>query len=103
MLSHVSNIQLKDLSISLVSDNAGLEPLSDSDLVYMSDTDERYVNRKDDITFRIVSALTAGEREELGVRDSLLLSTPADVATGLGLTAIYDHNRGGMVKPEQDM
>lgn len=101
LLSHVSNIQLKDLSISLVSDNAGLEPLSDSDLVYMSDTDERYVNRKDDITFRIVSALTAGEREELGVRDSLLLSTPADVATGLGLTAIYDHNRGAMVKPEQ--
>ena len=67
----------------------------------MSDTDEKFVNRKDDIEFEINSALTADERRQLGVTDSVKLSTPLDTTTGSGLLSIYDISKQQSAKPEQ--
>ena len=95
----LSNVILKDFEVNIYCNNGGDDPLDGSDLIYMSDTDEKFINEKDDITFRIVSALTTDERRELGVRDSLMLSTPCDASTGLGVTSL--RFAGTDVKPEQ--
>lgn len=98
VLPMVSNIQIENFEIKVYSDNALAEPLGDEDLVYISDNGERFVNTKDDITFTISSALTAEEREALGVREQIALSTAIDMATGRGVAEIW--RDGAPVKPE---
>ena len=67
----------------------------------MSDTKETFVNRKDDLEFKINSALTAEECAKLGVSNGVKLSTPLNIASGDGLLQIYDRNGNAKAKPEQ--
>lgn len=101
LMSHVSSIYVNKFSMKLYSDNGMINNLEDNDLIYMSDTKEKFVNPKDDITFRICSALTREERQELGISESVRLSTPLNSETGSGLLSIYDRNSGEQAKPEQ--
>ena len=101
LLSHVSSIFLKSFEVKLYSDNGLLNSEEDNDLIYMSDTEETFVNRKDDIDFEINSALTKEERQRLGINDSVRLSVPLDTTTGTGLLSVYDHNKAAQAKPEQ--
>lgn len=100
LLSHVSAIWIKDFSVKIVSDNAG-EITEEGDLVYTSDTDEEYVNRKDDLTFPICSALTADERKALGVSDAVCRNMAVEAATGEGVLDITDTISGTRAKPER--
>ena len=102
LLAHVSSILIKSFEMKVYSDN-GLSNngSGDSDIVYMSDTRESFVNKKDDIEFKINSALTANECAKLGVRNTVKLSTPLNMATGEGVLRLYDRNRGVTAKPEQ--
>lgn len=100
LLSKVQNIFVKDFEIEVVTDNGKLD-IIDNDLVYTSDTDERYLNIKDDITMRISSALTDEERVALEVPANVNLNTPCDMTTGVGVLAIRDNVRGVTAKPEQ--
>lgn len=99
VLAHVQNIFLRDFEVKVYSDNGLLEFGDNCDLVYMSDTDEKFVNKKDDITFRINTALTTEERVALGVSDVLRLSTPS--LDEFGLKEIKDTRSGESGKPEQ--
>lgn len=101
ILCHVQNILLKNFEIKLYSDNGLFDNLVENDLMYVSDTAERFVNPKDDIIFKISSALTREERQELGVTGSARLSTPIDRTTGVGVLAIYDRNKQEYGKAEQ--
>lgn len=101
MLEKISNIYIREFEIQVVSDNSLNESLEECDLVYISDTDEKYFNKKDDITFRISSALTSEERAELGVKDKLSLSTALSGSSSEGLLEIYDNMRTQGGKPEQ--
>lgn len=101
LLSHVSSILVKDLEINIYSDNGLIDNFEDSALVYMSDTDERYINRRDDITFKINSALTTDERIRLGVSDSVSLSSPVDTVTEEPVTSIWSVDKQEQAKPEQ--
>ena len=101
LLSHVSSIFLKSFEVKIYSDNGLIESDEDNDIVYMSDTQESFINRKDDIEFEISSALTRDERIRLGVSDAVRLSTPLDATTGYGLLSIYDHVKEQQAKPEQ--
>lgn len=102
LLAHLSNIIIKELEVKVVSDNgkAGSDG-SDNDLVYMSDTDEDYVNKKDDLEMKLTTALTSKECRELGVKNGVNLSAPLRVDTGLSLLDIYNHGNGETAKPEQ--
>ena len=53
------------------------------------------------IEFEISSALTREERMQLGVTDSVKLSTPLDMTTGYGVLSVYDHAKQQQAKPEQ--
>ena len=101
LLAHVSNIFIKDFNINIYSDNGRINNFGDCDLVYLSDTVETFVNRKDDITFKIHSALTTDERRKFGVSDSVNLSTPVDTIPGDAVTSVYLVETQTQAKPEQ--
>ena len=101
LLAHVSSIFMKSFEVKIYSDNGLINNTGDNDIIYMSDTRENFVNRKDDIEFEINSALTLAECQQLGVTDTVKLSTPLDLTTGYGLLTIYDHTKEQQAKPEQ--
>ncbi len=101
LMAHVSSIMLEKFEIKLYSDNGKVDTGEDGDLIYMSDTNESFYNRKDDLEMKINSALTSEECYELGVKDGARLSAPLNAAEGVGCVAIYDRTTDTMAKPEQ--
>lgn len=102
LLQEINSIMLKEFKIEVVSDNGKIGAVSDEkDIVYKSDTGESFVNRKDDLEFRITTALTSKECKALGVNNAVKLSSPQNEATKNALTAIYDRNQNLADKPEK--
>lgn len=101
LMAHVSTIYVKAFEVKLYSDNGKINNADGSDLIYMSDTAEDFVNEKDDITMRLNSALTAEERRALGLGENVRLSVPLDRRTGNGLLTVRDTGSGETGKPEQ--
>ena len=99
LLAHTSSIVVKDFEVKIYA--GGEDQGEDNDVVYMSDTVERFVNRKDDLEMKINSALTSEECARLGVRNTVKISTPVDTSTGNGVTEIYDRHLGQTAKAEQ--
>ena len=99
LLPRVKAVIVKKLDIKLVSDNGQFDPIEDQDLIYMSDTDETFVNKKDDISFKITTDLTSEEAAAIGVRNYVKLSAP--YKEDEPLTQIYDRTKDVTAKPEQ--
>lgn len=100
LLAYTQSIMLKKFEVKVYSDTGLLRNLDDSDLVYMSDTDEEFVNPLDE-SVKLNSALTLAECRELGVTDAVRLSTPLDLTTGYGLVSVFDRARAAQEKPEK--
>ena len=90
LLAHVSSIVIKELEMKVCSNNAFVNNSTKKDLVYVSDTFEQFVNKKDDIHFKINSSLTSEECRELEVSNSVKMSSPMD-NEGKGVVMITDH------------
>lgn len=102
LLAHVSSILIKSFEVKVYSDNGLISNGNDdNDIIYMSDTKETFVNKKDDFEFKINSALTATECAQLGVSNTVKLSTPLNISTGDGVLEVYDRNGNVKAKPEQ--
>lgn len=102
LLAHVSDILVKEFEVKVYSDNGLIQnDGDDNDIIYMSDTREEFRNIKDDLEFKITTMLTSAECKQLGVPNSVKLSTPLNVATGDGLLSIYDYAKQAQAKPEQ--
>lgn len=102
LLAHVSSILIKSFEAKVYSDNGLISNGNDdNDIIYMSDTKETFVNKKDDLEFKINSALTATECAQLGVSNTVKLSTPLNISTGDGVLEVYDRNGNVKAKPEQ--
>ena len=102
LLAHVSSILIKSFEVKVYSDNGLISNGDDdNDIIYMSDTKETFVNKKDDLEFKINSALTATECAKLGVSNTVKLSTPLNISTGDGVLEVYDRNGNVKAKPEQ--
>ncbi len=101
LLAHTSNIMIKEFEIKAYSDNGKINNTGDNDIVYISDTREDFKNKKDDIEFKINSALTAAECKELGITNTVKLSTPLNASTGDAVVTIYDCINKIQAKPEQ--
>lgn len=99
VLPRVKGVALKKLEIEMVSDNGQFDPIDDKDLVYVSDTDESYVNKNDGTSFRVTSDLTTAEAAALGVQNYVKLSAPYNGDDAV--TSIYDHTKNTTAKPEQ--
>jgi hypothetical protein len=98
LMAHVSSIVVKGLEIKAYSDNGGIEADEGGDLVYLSDTNESFFNRKE-VEFKLNSALTAAETSDLGVMNTVNISTPQ--IAGVGALSIYDRAKGISAKPEK--
>ena len=102
LLAHVSSILIKSFEVKVYSDNGLISNGNDdNDIIYMSDTKETFVNKKDDLEFKINSALTATECAQLRVSNTVKLSTPLNISTGDGVLEVYDRNNNVKAKPEQ--
>lgn len=102
LLAHVSSILIKSFEVKVYSDNGLISNGNDdNDIIYLSDTKETFVNKKDDLEFKINSALTAAECAQLGVSNTVKLSTPLNISTGDGVLEVYDRNGNVKAKPEQ--
>lgn len=102
LLAHVSSILIKSFEVKVYSDNGLISNGDDdNDIIYMSDAKETFVNKKDDLEFKINSALTATECAQLGVSNTVKLSTPLNISTGDGVLEVYDRNGNVKAKPEQ--
>lgn len=102
LLAHVSSILIKSFEVKVYSDKGLISNGNDdNDIIYMSDTKETFVNKKDDLEFKINSALTATECAQLGVSNTVKLSTPLNISTGDGVLEVYDRNGNVKAKPEQ--
>ncbi len=102
LLAHISSILIKSFEVKVYSDNGLISNGNDgNDIIYMSDTKENFVNKKDDLEFKINSALTATECAQLGVSNTVKLSTPLNISTGDGVLEVYDRNGNVKAKPEQ--
>lgn len=102
LLAHVSSILIKSFEVKVYSDNGLISNGNDdNDIIYMSDTKETFVNKKDDLEFKINSALTATECAQLGVSNTVKLSTPLNISTGDGVLEVYNRNGNVKAKPEQ--
>jgi len=100
LMSYVRTVFIKDFEVKVYSDNGKINTENDdNDVIYMSDTDEQYVNKKDDINFKICSALTSSECAEMGVTTGVKKCTP--IANNAGLQQIYDKENACLAKAEQ--
>lgn len=100
LLAHTSSIMLKEFEIKVTSDNGGNTNGEDNDIVYVSDTDEEFVNKQEQ-EFKINSALTTEECEQLGAKSQVSLSTPISTETRNGILSLTDLVRKETAKPEQ--
>ena len=102
LLAHVSSIQIKQFEVKLHSDNGLIEHLGDEhDIIYMSDAKTSFCNKKDDLEFKITSALTYDESVQLGIVNTPSLSTPVNMASGDGVLQVCNTLTGQQAKAEQ--
>lgn len=104
LMSKVRAVFIKDFSIKLYSDNAmeGNSGKNDGDMVYTSDTDESFYNKKDDIEFKIHSAFTTAECREQGISPVIAITTVTESASGDGCLGIKDNVTGETLKAEAE-
>ena len=95
---------IKDFKVSLKTDAAGYNTdfqNNDKDLVYMSNETDAYVNKKDDINFKIITQPSTEECIRLGCSLSNNYNAAIDAMTGLPIRTIYDAFTDETAKPEE--
>ena len=101
ILPHVGQIWIKNFDVKLVSDHGKQDIGADDDIVYCSDEQDRFINKKDDIEFRITTALTVEEAAALGVSVTANRSDVIGADTGIPITAITNKLTNETDKPEK--
>ena len=88
----------------LHSDNGLIEHLGDEhDIIYMSDAKSSFCNKKDDLEFKITSALTYDESVQLGIVNMPCLSTPVNMASGDGVLQVCNTLTGHRPRQSSSM
>lgn len=100
VLPKVSNIQIKGFEVKVYSDNGHISNGMDGELKYVSDTDETFLSKRDDLEMKICSGITEEEVAALGVSSTPTLNN-AIGADGRPLLSVYDANRHLLDKPER--
>ena len=98
VLAHTENIVLKDFECKIKTSSDIIMNKTSNDLIYMSDETKKYIKKNDSTEMKINTLLTAQEAYELGVSNSVNLSTAIDMSTSMPLKTISKKSIG---KPEQ--
>lgn len=76
LLNHIHSINISDFEIIAASNNAKNTTYNEGDLLYYSEDNKKYNNPKDDIEFKIVTALTAEEAHKFNVSTGISYNNP---------------------------
>lgn len=98
VLAHTENIVLKDFECKIKTSSDIIMNNTDNDLIYMSDETKKYIKKNDSTEMKINTLLTTQEAYELGVSNSVNLSTAIDMSTSMPLKSITKKETN---KPEQ--
>lgn len=101
LLEHVSSIWLKDFKVKIMSDLGGTSSNQEKDIVYVSDEVENYIKKRDDIKFKINTALPASELLELGIESNISKSNVLDMINGGYISIISDYGSNEHDRPER--
>lgn len=102
ILSHLENIIIKDFECKIYTDNGGNDQLNDdNDLIYLSTENEQFINKKDNIEFKLITQLSSEECLAKGVKNTINLNSVINTDTNLPLTAIYNDLTKETAKPEE--
>ena len=101
ILENCASIMIKEFECKIVSDNAGYQNYGDKDLIYCSDEEKQFKNTKDDIEFKINTALTSEESRMLEVKNTINLSSIIDIDTNKAITSITSDIENITDKPER--
>jgi hypothetical protein len=91
VLAHTENIIIQDFQCKIYSDNGGNEINADKDLIYISNENTQYLNKKDDIDFNFVTQLTSDERFEKGIETAIIINNVINMDEQLPLTKLYNN------------
>ena len=100
VMPHVDKIWLKQFNVDIVSDKGKNIKFEDSDIVYRSDEQRTYINKKDDIEFNFTTALTAAEANKMHVNITQNKSDVTDT-NGALITELTNVNTSETDKPEK--
>lgn len=100
VLSHTENIWIKDFECKIYTD-AGGSTSKNKNLCYCSNMTQKYISSKDDITFELVTQLTADEANSMGVTTATPLNAVINTSTRLGQTSLYNARTGETAKAEE--
>lgn len=102
ILSNVENIIIKDFQCKIYTDNGGNDQLNaDNDLIYLSTENEQFINKKDDIEFKLITQLSSEECLSKGIKNTVNLNSVINNNTNLPLTTLYNSLTGETAKAEE--
>ena len=102
ILAHTENIIIKDFECKAYSNNGMYEVLTNNqDLIYLSDETDRFITKKDDITFKFITQLSGSEAYEKGISSGVNINAVVDLTNDLPLTQIYNSTTQENAKPEE--
>ena len=101
ILCHLENIILSDFTAKIYTDGGGVTVTNAKDLIYLSNENVQYYNKKDDITFKFVTQLTSKECIEKGVSPSVCLNAIIDTSTNTPITSLYNATTNETAKAEE--
>lgn len=101
LLEHVSSIWLKDFKVKIVSDLGGTVANQEKDIVYVSDEVQNYIKKRDDIKFKLNTALPANELLEMGIDSNISKTNVIDVTNGGYISTITDVGSNETDRPEK--
>lgn len=100
ILPHVGQIWIKDFDVEIVSDNGKQTTGKNDDVVYCSDEQKKFIDKKDNINFKFTSTLTAEEATALGVNVTANKSNVCE-EDGMGILYITNNITEETDKPEK--
>lgn len=99
ILPYVQNIIIQDFECKVYTDQG--DKNNDSDLIYMSDENHDYIKVNDDTEMKLNTVLTKTEADELGVENTINLSSVINTDSGSSATGIFFMEGKDIAKPEQ--
>lgn len=101
ILSHLGSVMIKSFECKIFSDNGGYALQGENDLVYVSDENNRFIKKKDDITFKISTALTSTEANALEMPMKTYLNSAISSSSNMPLSSITNNLTNETDKPEK--
>lgn len=102
ILAHTENVIIKDFQCKIYSNNGlytGYD--DDNEVVYKSAESDAFIDKKDDIEFKISTQLTSKEAMEMGVSSTINLNSVLRSSDNLTSGAIYNARTGETAKAEE--